>query len=268
VTVPGTTSLEGRRVTGATIRPVTGWEELMVADELTGASAVALTDEILRRCVATLHVDGGTEVAAEGRLGELTVGDREVLLLRVRQASFGDRVALVVACHDTGCAALMDLDVDLDRLCRAPAPAARPVRDPPRFRLPTGADQAAVAAQALDDPLGAARALARRCLLDDDPLDDDRLDELGDRLADLDPHADIELDLTCPECGHRFLAPFTAADLLRGELLARRRDLDLAVHLLAGHYHWSEDAILALPTNRRRRYVETLIDATRPAMWE
>ena len=71
-------------------------------------------------------------------------------------------------------------------------------------------------------------------------------------MAEADPQADIELDLSCPACGHGWAAT------------ARRRRLPLAgarrlggaalreVHALAWRYGWSERTILALPRRRRR----------------
>jgi hypothetical protein len=295
VAVPGTSRLDGRAVVGARVRPVTGREELLVADALADASSVVLVDELLTSCVASIRLAGAVEdragavedlagavedlagaVEDRAELGRLTVGDREVLLLRIRQASFGPTLDLVVSCPDARCGEPMDLRLDLDDLCRGraePVAAHEAVIGRSdmvvRFRLPTGADQAAVSEQALDDPIGAGRALARACLIGSDPDDlgwgPDELDELGDVLAGLDPHADIELSLVCPECGRAFLAPLDAAELLRDELRRRRRDLDVEVHLLASHYHWTEAAILDLPSDRRRRYVEVLSDALRPA---
>jgi len=80
------------------------------------------------------------------------------------------------------------------------------------------------------------------------------------RVAEFDPQAEIELSVTCPACGATFTTELDAGDLLYSDLVARQGDLDLAIHLLALHYHWSEDDILDLPIARRRRYVEALVD--------
>lgn len=253
-----------------------------MADALRDTSALTVADELLERCVGALKMSDGFEEPAAGRLSALTLGDREVLLLRLRQVTFGNVVELVVHCPGVICASPMDVRLDIDQLCRAaPVPQGSP---DPRLvlRIPTGADLATVAARALDDPQGAARILALNCLdvvdrIDvggaDGPtadwVDNELLDRVGEMLATLDPHADIELAVSCPECGQAFVAPIGAADLLRDELVARRRDLDVEVHLLARHYHWGEGEILDLPSDRRRRYVDVLSEVRPPStLWE
>ena len=282
VDVPGTSTIDGRPVIGARLRPVTGREELLVADSLVATSALTVADELLDRCVGALRMADGIDEPAGGHLPALTVGDREVLLLRLRQITFGDVVELVVSCPDPTCAAPMDLRLDVDELCRPTTGPLAEVDARLALRIPTGADLAAVAGRALDDPQGAARALALACMEPADQagpagpdgtvadrVDDELLDEVGELLSALDPHADIELALSCPECGHAFVAPVGAADLLRDELVVRRRDLDVEVHLLARHYHWSEREILDLPSDRRRRYVDVLSEVRPPAaQWE
>jgi hypothetical protein len=277
VVLPGTSRVDEVQVTGARLRSANGLDELVVAEGLVDASALVVADELLGRCVMTVRLSNGTDVEpTPENLRGLTIGDREALLLRIRQVTFGDVLDLVVSCADPACAAPMDLEVRLDELCRAQTPKRVPAEVVAgnvtvRLRPPTGADQAAVADQALDDPEGAGRRMARACILDPDPatVDDWLVDELGEALAELDPHADIRLALTCPECGTGFVAPLDAADLLRADLVARRRDLDVDVHLLALHYHWTEAAILALPSERRRRYLEVLCEARSPApAWE
>lgn len=289
--MPGTTVLDRGRVVGARLRPLTGREELLCHEQADRWSGVALADALLGVCVVCLDLEGGARLGPAGRLGQLTVGDREALLLRLRQVTFGERLSLVVDCPDPACGQPMDLDFRVDDVCCQAQPAAEAEHEAEvatgpggafwkvAVRLPTGADQAAVATQALDDPDGAGRSLARRCLVrarspqgDDiapDEVDSDVLDGLSDVLAGLDPQAQVELDLTCPTCGQEFSSLLDGAELLRSELTARKADLLSGLHLLAFHYHWSEEAVLDLPTSRRRLYVETLADAlSTPARWE
>jgi hypothetical protein len=158
----------------------------------------------------------------------------------------------------------MDLRLSIDDLCRAaPVPTEVPAVGV-EYRLPTTADLRAVAAIALDDPDTAARLLATSCIVvGDTEIDEATISALNHAFAIRDPHADIELACRCPECGCNFATPLDAAELLRDELLARSRALDVEVHLLAFNYHWALDAILSLPSDRRRRYADLLVDALR-----
>ena len=59
-------------------------------------------------------------------------------------------------------------------------------------------------------------------------------------------------------CSAWFELELGPADLLAWELGLGSDRLFAEVHLLAFSYHWSEEAILALPRERRWRYLELL----------
>jgi hypothetical protein len=140
-----------------------------------------------------------------------------------------------------------------------------------RFRLPTGGDQEAVAALAHHDVQEAARLLLDRCV-DHVTAEDDGGDPIEDwppvviqrlpaMMAELDPQAELLLDLTCPACGHTFSAIFDTAAYFFQEIRSRGRDLYREVHLLAFHYHWSEGEILAMTGRKRRIYLNLLAES-------
>jgi hypothetical protein len=76
--------------------------------------------------------------------------------------------------------------------------------------------------------------------------------QLPEKMAALDPQADVLLDLTCPECQAGFVAPFDAGDYVYRELLAGEREFYRQVHSLSFYYHWDEEAILRLPRCKRQ----------------
>jgi hypothetical protein len=80
-------------------------------------------------------------------------------------------------------------------------------------------------------------------------------------MAEHDPQAELELDLSCPSCGAAFSVDLDAGTFLLQELDARGAQLLEDVHALAMHYHWSEPEILALPPRRRERYLDLLAAA-------
>jgi hypothetical protein len=131
-----------------------------------------------------------------------------------------------------------------------------------RVRLPTGADQEATLGL---DPTEAEEALLERCLVEfDAPLGADGRVAVIDAIEDLSPRIDLELDLTCPECGHAFVSPFDTTAFFLDEARQGGRQLLREVHTLAFYYHWSEDDILGLTRARRRAYLSLLSDALRP----
>ncbi len=269
VLLPGTTVLDGERVLGAWLRPLAGLDESFTLEQVGQLGTFRAANALLSRCVAELRLESGPTVAAPGRILDLTAGDREALLLRLRQVTFGDRLALVVNCPEPACGEAMDLDLAIGDLCQAPVELAAAVHEfalagsaqPVRFRLPTGRDLEAVAQLTRGRPAAAVEAVARRCLLDPETeLTPALLASLDREIGERDPQAEIELALTCPACDASFTSELDAGELLCDELAARGRDLELGVHLLALHYHWSENDILALSAARRRRYLATLSD--------
>lgn len=250
----------------AVLRPLCGFdEELLLESDALGAAARVTT--LLGRCLVRL---GDREAPGPEVARSLVVGDREALLLELRRLTFGERMSCLVNCPAEGCGEKLDLDLDVGDL-RVPAGTdetdwfERMVAVDGddllvRFRLPTGGDQEAVAATALDDPVRAAEELVERCVAMPRPTSTAVAAVVGTLMADLDPQAEIGLDLCCPACGCAFTAPFDTADYLFREVAAREADLFTDVHLLALHYHWSEAEILGLTMRRRRRYLERLAE--------
>ena len=79
--------------------------------------------------------------------------------------------------------------------------------------------------------------------------------KVASRIAELDPQADISLDLSCAACDHRWHAYFDPAAFLFREIEAAVGRLTNEVHQLARAYAWSEESILAMGATRRRRYL-------------
>jgi len=80
-------------------------------------------------------------------------------------------------------------------------------------------------------------------------------------MAELDPQAELLLNLSCPVCGHAFSTVFDTATFLFQELARRAGNLYREVHLLAFHYHWSEAEIMGMTAAKRHRYLDLLVDA-------
>lgn len=232
-------------------------------------SMAARTTELLARTVVEL---GGIQPVNAATVSDLTVGDREALLLRLRTALLGDTLDAVIECPGTGCGEKLEVTLSIPDFLQVEYDNGAPeyeevlglgdTRRPVRFRLPTGADQEAVASLAESDIAGAARLLLERCVLSvagRDPSSDD-LDELGDLVAtrwkELDPQAETTLRFVCPNCGSEFETGLDAGAFLFEELAARSVHLFHEVDTLARTYHWSEAEILALSATRRRRYAE------------
>lgn len=234
----------------------TGRSELAVAGTGT-AEALRLLDSVLA-APALAGAGGGAPAAAS-----LAAPDRDRLLAGVYVACYGPRVATTVDCGS--CGEPFDLDFELPELVAALTPEAPPAAelrlpDGRRFRLPTGEDECAVAGL---DPERAARELARRCLAagsDPDEGGGGAAEALAERLAEVAPLIDLELEGRCPECGAGQPVHFDLQHYLLAALAAERDRLLGEVHRLAAAYGWSLGDILDLPRRHRRTLVE-LIEA-------
>jgi hypothetical protein len=139
------------------------------------------------------------------------------------------------------------------------------------FRLPTGADQEAVAehiTRSGGTSISAAALLAARCLREVtqvgkvlESLPNEWIPSLGEAMSERDPQAELVLNNLCPECGHRFGVLLDMGQFLADEINQRVRYLYREVHTLAWYYHWSEADILRMTRPHRQIYLELLDEA-------
>ena len=199
------------------------------------------------------------------RLATLSIGERDRLLLAARARTFGRRMDCETSC--ASCDARLELSLDAVELS-----VSRSAIDDDdleveaqgmsvRFRLPDSTDIAACR-DAPDDPV---EHLLARCVEVLTPPDGTTAvatlpqavrDAVTERMAMLDPQAEMLLDLECPECGVRSQTSFDPAAYFLAEIDARAACLLGEVHVLARAYGWSEADVLALGPARRRRYLE------------
>lgn len=254
-----------RRRRAAELRLPTGADEAYLLSARERSRAEQVTG-FLARCL--VRVD---ELEADDGLARaLTAGDREALLLHLRASVFGDRLACVLDCPE--CGERMDVDLLVSDLLVAPYDELRDrytvefdasgIRRKAVVRLVTGADQEAAACRAGRE--AGLEELIARCVLEVEAVTGDELsppvlaDALSDRLADLDPQAEITISAVCPSCDAPLSALVDAAGILFAELTASDERLLHEVDAIARVYHWSEAEILGLDVRRRRRYLELI----------
>jgi hypothetical protein len=137
---------------------------------------------------------------------------------------------------------------------------------PVTVREPTGADDAAVAGLPRQD---ASAALWSRLIVDVagkgglsaaewPALPAPARHAIALALAEARSGPILEFAAPCPSCRAWMEIELDLAALLAMELGVATDRLFAEVHTLAYFYHWSEDAILALPRDRRWRYLELL----------
>lgn len=202
---------------------------------------------------------------AIGELARLPIGRRDTLLLTLREQLFGSRVETSIICPN--CQEQLDLVFDVDQI-RAPVGtesrgefACDLDEYQVTFRLPTSEDLLMV----LDvrKPGAAKELLLERCLMQMlhrgetiTTLPSALSNRVIEQMAQVDPHGDVQLAVTCAQCGHQWQVLFDIASFVWREVgMWAKRQLR-EVHLLASAYGWTEADILGLSAWRRQRYLE------------
>ena len=204
--------------------------------------------------------------------GTLTVTDLDALLLRLRQLVFGDVIRADVLCTVKDCGARIDVSFRItDYLAHHTPHAPRGVEAAPEagwfrvqgqeimFRLPSGLDQAAVAG--MEQP---ERELIRRCVRPAE-LPARWLRRVERAMEALAPSLSHALQGSCPQCRTKADIYFEVQRFVLQELRDQAAFLYEDVHLLARHYHWAEEKILALPRYRRVQYADRLRQERSPS---
>lgn len=261
------------------LAPVNGKIEAFLADLPDETYTANLVTGLLARCIR--RVGALTEIDTR-LVRSLLASDRDYLMMRLREMTFGRKVDVILQCPDVSCRKSMDITLFLDemRIERQPllerfftmdlsCGAQGKEREQVEFRLPTGADQEALASVVHIDEQKAIHRLLARCVrrigertdIDEAAiaaLPESARSEIEARIQQLSPDLEIELQGVCPECQHAFSTPIDLPTFVTTEMRRNVRHLAREVHFVAWHYHWSEEEILALPRRKRLRYIELL----------
>ena len=209
------------------------------------------------------------------QLARLPIGQRDALLLALRQRTLGPQLPGYGRCPQ--CATQVEFSVTIAELLQtveggAELPDCVALQQEEhtleaeehhvQFRVPNSFDLAAIVGCA--DAREARNELLRHCVLDarqsqaETPisdLPDSLVTSLSDRMAELDPLAEVRLELNCPQCQHRWPVTLDIASFFWTEIAVRAKRLLYEIHLLARAYAWREEDILAMSERRRQYYL-------------
>lgn len=208
---------------------------------------------------------------APDALAALGIGERDSRLLTLREHLFGPVLTAVTGCPQCGERLEIEMPVASIRAPFSETPAERLAMQVEgwelAFRVPTSRDLAAL--DGLPADADARAALLQRCVLaarhdgaeqPTSALPADVQAALIDCIAEADPQADVQLNLSCPACGAGWEAAYDVVAYLWAEIDARARQLLREVHVLASVYGWAERDILAMGARRRQRYLEMIVE--------
>lgn len=201
-------------------------------------------------------------------LAALPIGERDRRLLQMRLALFGSSLDATVACP--ACDARVEFLLPIVSLVLPASEVVTPVLDVGgalwEVRVPTSVDLLEIAG---GEPEIAELTLMRRCVTRQGPGEPGRAadgrdwphglrDAVAEKMAALDPQADIQLSISCPACQHQWLSDFDVVTFFWTELTAWVRRLLLDVHRLASAYGWGQADILGMSSQRRSVYLELI----------
>jgi hypothetical protein len=234
-------------------RPATGHDDIALADSHPGlAGALGYVDR-----AATLP--SGIDAAS------LPVGDLDLLVVARRRELRGDTLVAEGRCGQ--CASVVDVEFSLAAYAHYHRP--RPSRiatlsgngwftlrsDDVSFRPPTVAD--VLAAAGAKDPRGALLASCSR-----GAVTPRQARTVERSLASVAPTLRADVAGTCPECEAPVLLDVDARELCMTELRFLAASVYDDINLVASVYRWAQDAILDLPSTRRRRYADMIAGRT------
>jgi hypothetical protein len=221
-----------------------------------------------QRALSLLAVACGDE-APPDQLARLSLGQRDQRLLNLRERTLGPHLAAISACP--ACSGVLEFTLNVADIRIASISEPAKTIDLAfagydlQFRLPDSLDLATLDPSA--DRQTNSQHLLKRCLTNvryagaEIPAEDLPPDvgaAVSEQMAEADPQADVQLDLACPQCQHRWHSPFDIVSFFWSEIHALALRLLNDVHVLASAYGWSEAAILALAPARRQAYLDLI----------
>lgn len=265
------------------LKPLTGREEELLASSQQREGA-SLVTAVLSRCITGI---GTISPVSEELARNLLIADRQYLLLKLREATFGDQVRANIFCPWPECGKRVAVNFSINdipvresedkgpiyTMILSPEIVGESSKDEQEviFRLPNGADQEAISPLLVENEALALTKLLGRCVQRIGNLagmNEEIISQLSSaaRLAierqmeTIAPKIDLTMDVRCYECDRDFAVPFDLQRFFFGEMRTSADLLYREVHYLAYHYHWSEREIMEMSRNRRHRYIEVLAD--------
>lgn len=229
-----------------TLRKMTGRDEAILADPKNQRNGGKLVTDLLHSCIISLN---GVEKITKELIARMYSADRNFLLIKLRSFTFGNELEASYTCPS--CSHNMRVLEDLDDLLvrnlreeESPEEILVELEDgyidkennvhtALTLRLPTGADESAVAPQMRKNASLAKNSLLARCMKSLGDVPQHRLNALGPKImSDLTmsdrrlidrtlnssaPGVDLIRELECVSCGFEFKASLDMTHFLAVE---------------------------------------------------
>jgi len=209
------------------------------------------------------------ETSEEEILG-LSIGERDKYLLILREWAFGSQFVGLASCP--GCGENLELNFSTEDLLQKTDKSTHEMEPKINidnfeisFRLPNSQDMLDL----MDcmDISSAEQQLAKKCILESrhegkeistKQVPEYLLGTVANRMTELDPLADIQIELACPSCDFHWSVTFDIISYFWTEVNAWAYRVLSEVHTIASAYGWREVDILAMSPLRRQLYLEMI----------
>lgn len=242
------------------MRPPTALELLTVWENSIDQTLLQKTLNLLSIACPEIDIDS---------VAELSIGERDARLLLLREWLFGPQLINMADCPE--CSMRIEWDTVIKDIRLQPIQQQNTEKEfslevdefSIRFRLPNSFDISTVFANGAEQPSTPAKLLTL-CLLETQcngevcevhELPDRVLQALNHRMEEVDPQADIRMNLSCPHCSHQWEVQFDIESYFWTEINRWAERILQDVHILARNYGWAEHDILNLSPVRRQAYL-------------
>ena len=219
---------------------------------------------------ALLLLAGADHAISYETLKALSLGQRDRALLILRAWTFGPHFSALSTCP--ACNERIELNFSVSDILveqTSDIPESIHIAEDEyeiNFRLPNSKDLELVFAQSNQSNI--TEMILQRCILNvlktgkeysKTKLPQTVVKVVLNRMNEIDPQANIQLSLTCPQCQHHWLGIFDIVSFLWNEINAWANRILREVHLLASTYGWRETDILSMTPQRRQKYLELIL---------
>jgi len=239
---------------------------LLSAREIVGAWEQGRRQHPIDRALTVLACADPAQ--GRGALASLSLGERDARLLAIQRDTFGAAMACFAEC--ARCGERLEVELDAGAIAAGAEGTGEGTLEVGELVLELrpldSRDLAAAAGCGTAEE--AVKVLARRSVrsaaragvaVDAGEAADANQARIAARLPELDPRAEVLLDLRCPACGEAVASPLDVAAFVWSKLSAAARRILREVHTIASAYGWSEESILALGDARRLAYLELIL---------
>jgi hypothetical protein len=218
------------------------------------------TEHSLNRALRLLSL--GVPEGGRQRFAELSIAQRNRLLLQLRAMTFGPELKAFATCGH--CATRMEIGLPIDEmLAQLGHTSIEPVEWQEcgrQLRLRPVNTQDLLASSKVDDEREAQKLLLKRCSnLGDEPfLEESSLlvEAVLKKFDELHIGAELRCSVECPQCSASEMLDIDIATFFWLEVRHAAQRLLREIHLLAEAYGWSEASIVHMPQQRRNVYLE------------